>query len=486
MITVPPGHSRMVRIGAAFVVVVAACVSVSGPGSFALLTGPTAASPTASTGQLGPPNLACTWLSGTTLQLAWADTSATFTTGYRYQRSNTSGSGYSTLGTTSSESSTTGSDVPPSPVTTPRYYVTQSTHGVWTSPSSNEVASSGCGGTILGFAGVGTPSAPVCSSSTSATSSQVGTKVGAQALSLDSAGGILYFADSFNTPACIRTLNLTTGAVGWVAGGGASTTCGTTTAAAVSLSSPGGVELDSSGNVYIADTNNNCVRKVATNGTVTAIAGGGSTNCPTSGLASSVKLNHPQGLAADAGGNLYIADTANNCVLKIDSGGNVSKVAGGGGTNCPTSSAGSATKFNQPGGLALDPSGNLIIADASNNCVLSVNTSTGTVTKIGGNGAPSSCATSGTATATGMNPTGVAVNSAGDVFISDTNKSCLRKISGGNVAPIAGTGINGSTGNNGPALVAQISAPSGLAVSPSGDLYVNDANNNTIRRIITP
>jgi uncharacterized protein (TIGR03437 family) len=282
-------------------------------------------------------------------------------------------------------------------------------------------------------------------------------------VAVDSSGNV-YIADSHNT----RIRKLSGGNINTIAGNGGISYSGDGGAAVKSqLNAPQGAAVDSSGTFYVADTANNAVRKVASNGSIATIAGNGS---PGSGNS---QLNGPQGVAVDSSGNVYVADTQNARVLKI-SGGSISTLAGNGtqgfgGDNGPAGSA----QLNSPIGVAVDKSGNVYIADFGNNRIRMVN-SGGAISTIAGTTQGYS-GDGGAATAAQLNnPQGVAVDSAGRVYIADTANNRVRMVSGGVISTIAGTGIAGSSGDGGPAVNAQLVSPAGIAVDGSGNVYVSD------------
>jgi signal peptidase I len=455
-------------------------LALIGVPALGLFTGLGAASATYSSGVLNAPSpLSCRWTAASNIQLTWTNTSPGFATGYSYLRSNTSGTGYAQIGTTSGESSTTGNDTNPAPPTA-RYYVTQSTRATWTSPNSNQVVSTGCAGAINLFAGTGT--AGSSGDGGAATAAQLNLPIG---LAIDS-GGSAYIADTSNG----RIRKVTSGGtISTFAGGGGSSACSFSGAAtSVFLFFPYGVAVDGSGNVYIADTSNNCVRKVTPGGTVSQVAGGGSnTACSFSGAATSVSLSSPQGVTVDSSGNIYIADSGHSCVRKVTPAGTVSQVAGTGtaGFNGDGGAA-TAAQVNAPIGLAIDSAGNIYIADTSNNRIRKV-TSGGTISTIAGGGANTACSFSGAATSVSLNsPYEIAVDSSTNVFIADTNNNCVRKLAAGTISQVAGTGTASYSGDGGAAIAATLNGPTGLALKASGDLLVSDSNNNRVRRVVTP
>ncbi len=380
-------------------------------------------------------------------------------------------------------------------------------------------------------------------------------------LAVDSAGN-LYIADSGNN----RIRKVSNGVITTVAGN------------TVTLSSPTGIAVDASGNLYIADTGNHVVRKVSGGVTIT-VAGilGSPGTAGDGGPAASAQLNYPTGVAVTAAGNLYIADFGNDAVRLVSSGvmtapvfvsgleptavtvdlsGNVfftafgiaaaelpaasstpaffagnSNLAGGySGDNGAALSA----QMNSPEGLAVDPSGNLYIADDGNTVVrkvaggiittvagslqgfigdngsalsaqLSEPTYTatgpagetyitdsghnvirkvvnGVITTVAGSGVPSYTGDGGPATSATLNfPWGVAVDSAGNLYIADAGNNVIRKVSGGVITTIAGTGVAAYTGDNGAATSATLNGPSGMALDAAGNLYIADFGNNRVR-----
>jgi uncharacterized protein (TIGR03437 family) len=297
---------------------------------------------------------------------------------------------------------------------------------------------------------------------------------------VDSAGN-LYIADSDNN----RVRKVANGVITTVAGNGllGFGSCDNGPATSAKLSGPAGVSVDSALNLYIADESNNCVRKVS-NGVITALAGGGSL-LGDNGPATDAQLNGPSGVAVDSSGNLYIADLGNNRVRKVANG-VITTVAGNGtrgfgGDNGPAISA----QLAGPVGVAVDSAGNLYIAEAGNNRIRKV--SNGVITTVAGSGATYGFSGDyGPATAAQLNgPHGVAVDPAGNLYISDTGNDRIRKVSNGVISTVAGDGTEGFDGDNGPATSAQLAFPSGVAVDSAGNVYIADAGNNRIR-ILTP
>ena len=299
--------------------------------------------------------------------------------------------------------------------------------------------------------------------------------------------GNTYIADSNNNG--IRKV---------AAGGTISTAVGTGTsgfagdagaATSARLSLPQGVAMDGSGNLYVADSRNARIRKIATNGTITTVAGNGTSGYSgDAGQATSAQLNYPYGVALDTSGNLYIADANNHSVRKVALNGIITTIAGNG-TSGSTGDGGQATSalLNNPLSLAVDPAGNVYIADGSNHRIRKVTTATGIITAVVGTGTAGFSGDGGPATSAQLNyPNGVALDAAGNIYISDQNNRRVRKVDlSGNITTIAGTGGYSYSGDGGPAENATFRNLGGLFVDALGNVYVADQNNNAIR-LLTP
>ena len=272
----------------------------------------------------------------------------------------------------------------------------------------------------------------------------------------------------------------TTGLLTLVAGNGTPGFSGDNgPATSAELSYPGGVAVDSAGNVYIADTNNNRVRKVS-KGVIATVAGNGTPGFSgDNGPATSAELYTPEGVAVDSAGNLYIADADNNRVRKV-SNGIIITVAGlsGLGDNGPAASA----QLSDPEGVAVDSAGNVYIADTHYNRIRKV--SSGVITTVAGNGPAGFSGDNGPATSAQLSePTGIAVDSAGNLYIADFENNRVRKVSNGVITTVAGSGTQGFSGDNGAATSAGLYYPAGVAVDSAGDLYIADYYNSRIRKV---
>ncbi len=249
---------------------------------------------------------------------------------------------------------------------------------------------------------------------------------------------------------------------------------------------PEGVAVDLQGNVYISDTENQRIRKVSTGGVITTIAGTGTAGVMgDGGPATNAQLNFPKSLAVDRVGNVYVADSENNRIRKIATNGVMTTLAGNGiydfgGDGGPATNA----SLQAPSGVAVDQAGNVYIADRYNNRIRKVDLS-GIITTVAGNGDFGYSGDGGLATNAVLNaPYSVAVDSIGRIYVSDTENARIRRVStNGVITALAGDGNFGYFGDGGLATAARLDSPHGVAVDLSGRLYVADYNNMRIRRV---
>lgn len=343
--------------------------------------------------------------------------------------------------------------------------------------------------TITAFAGSGiacVSGVSTCGDGGSLSSAQFHMPMG---MFVDSSNN-LYVADSFDHE--VRFINVSAPSITTVAGNGYQGFSGDSgTATSAQLNLPGAVFADTSGNLLIADTGNQRVRQVSA-GNITTLAGGGMGG--DGGAAKSATFANPYNDALDSAGNLYIADTANNRIRMVNAKtGVVSTVAGTGNTGY-TGDGGAATSatLNAPAAVAIDSSNNIWIADTNNQVIRKVLAATGVISTVAGNGSaclppPSNCGDGGPATSGNLSdPLAIAVDAAGNLFISDYTAQRVRVVSASNqiITAVAGTGLVGGTGDGGPAKSAKLNHPLGLAVDASDNVYIDDSQNNRVREVI--
>lgn len=321
-------------------------------------------------------------------------------------------------------------------------------------------------------------------------------------------------AQSVFTPYAFTTFAGTAGSFG--------TNNGTGNAAR--FDSPFAVAADGAGNIYVADTANNTIRKITPAGVVTTLAGKAGTSGNANGTGSAARFYSPSGVAVDTAGNVFVADTVNDTIRKVTPAGMVTTLAGKAGLSGTNNGTGGAARFNTPFGVAVDRSGNVYVADTYNQMIRKV-TAAGVVTTLVGTSAllfsPSGVAVddatnlyvadygnhvirkvtpagvvttlaglagaSGSADGTGTAarfyyPSSVAVDSAANVYVADTYNYTIRKVTpAGRVTTLAGMAGRSGT-NNGMGNVTRFFLPSGVAVDGSGNVYVADTYNYTIRK----
>ena len=300
--------------------------------------------------------------------------------------------------------------------------------------------------------------------------------------------GVVYIADSQNH--VVRKVDPKTNQISTYAGTGTTGYSGDGgQARTAQFSNVLGLALDQAGNLYITDgSNNRRIRKVTPAGVVTTVAGNGVEGSGgDGGAAVNALVGVPTALAIDAAGNLYFTDDTPSCqcVRKIDTNGNISRVAGNG-VAAYAGDGGQATlaSLNFPLGIAIDASGNIYVADTGNYAIRKI-TKSGIITTVAGNGASGFAGDGGPAAGARFDlPSDVAVDVFGNIYVADSGNNRVRRIdTNGTITTIAGTGGNSYSGDNGPAAAATLNHPWGLAADADGAIYISDDLNNVVRKI---
>ncbi len=339
---------------------------------------------------------------------------------------------------------------------------------------------------ISTLAGTGSPGL-----ATSPTQANTAPLLGPVALETDAAGNV-YMADGqFNT---VWKINRQTGIMAIFAGipGPSGQTGDGGPAVSAKFRGPEGLRLDQAGNLYIVDTGNFAVRKVDTNGIITTYAGTLHTSGYTGdgGLATSATLGGPSYIALDHAGNLYISDLINNVIRKVDATTHIITTVAGNNTSGFSGDGGQAlsAQLNSPNGLAFDSKENLYICDRGNNVVREVSAATGIITTVAGTGGSSgSTGDGGPATSALLNfPWSITLDSGDNLYIGDFLNGAVRKVDAVSqiITTVAGTiGSQGNSGDGGPATAAQLSNPTDLAFDNFGHLYIADLISTTVREV---
>ncbi len=257
-------------------------------------------------------------------------------------------------------------------------------------------------------------------------------------------------------------------------------------ATSAQLSGPNGIALDKAGNLYIADTDNHRVRKVSPPGVISTIAGNGTGGYSgDGGPATSAELSYPAGVAVDSAGNVYIADEDNNRIRRVTQSGVIGTFAGNGTQGSSGDGGpGAGAELNEPFGVAVDSAGNLYIADTFNSRIRKV-TPSGVMVALAGSGTVGFSGDGGPADDAELAfPWAVAVDAGGNLYIADTFNNRVRKVTpSGVITTVAGDGIQGYSGDEGPAARSELYTPCGVAVNAAGNLYLADYSNYRIRQV---
>jgi len=299
----------------------------------------------------------------------------------------------------------------------------------------------------------------------------------------------IYFADPLNH--YVWKLDGNTGTMTKVAGNGTSGSSGDGgPATSAQLNKPEGVCVDGWGNIYIGDTENHRIRKVSLSGNISTVAGTGSHGFSgDGGLAINAELNKPNGVFIDPSGSIFIADTDNHCIRKVDAAsGNISTVAGKGGMGgwSPNGGVATNTKLDRPRGVFVDAAGDIFIADTDSCRIRKVDVATGNILGVAGDGFCNYGGDGGPANSAKLNkPRGVFVDAAGNVFIADTENHRIRVVDGatGDIDTLAGTGTAGYSGDGGLATNAQLDSPRGVYLNGAGEMIIADTSNSCLREV---
>jgi sugar lactone lactonase YvrE len=279
-----------------------------------------------------------------------------------------------------------------------------------------------------------------------------------------------------------------------ICGGLTTSTRAQTQATTLPLLLPSAAAFDTQGNLYFAETGNHVVRKVTPSGVITTVAGNGVQGfAGDNGLATAAELDSPAGVAVDSAGDIFIADSNNQRVREVAAATGIIATIAGTGVAGFGGDGGTATaaRLDLPTAMALDAAGNLYIADTVNHRVRRITVATGAITSVAGNGVEGYAGDGGLATAANLDlPNGLAVDVAGNLYIADTHNGRVREVSAatGVISTIAGTGVVGGNvqtfgGDKGAATAAGLALPRGLAMDAAGNLYIADSANHRIRRI---
>jgi sugar lactone lactonase YvrE len=250
------------------------------------------------------------------------------------------------------------------------------------------------------------------------------------------------------------------------------------------FSYPSGVAVDKTGNVYVADSGNNTIRKITPEGQVTTLAGRAGAYGDADGTGDIARFDGPWDLAVDESGNIYVVDSANFTIRKVTAAGVVTTLAGKAGEDGNADGIGSTARFDAPSGVALDSAGTVYVADSWNNTIRKIDPAIGVVSTLAGLGGFTNY---GSADGIGngarfFNPSNAALDSAGNVYVTDGSNFTIRKITPAGMVTTLGGKVGSRGTNDGIGIVARFDHPCGVAVDSAGNIYVADAWNHAIRK----